>query len=105
MSDFVDIWFILAYMNLGARTYAPPPCPPKHFPTFLTTPVGVGFRPYPKEECMLFCVCVCVCVQHHNMQGARGSTEKQAHKGPLKLTLRERERESVCVCDPTEPGG
>ena len=28
-------------------------------------------------------------VQHHNMQGARGSTETQAHKGPLKLTLRE----------------
>ena len=27
-------------------------------------------------------------VQLHNMQGARGSTEQQAHKGPLKLTLR-----------------
>ena len=26
--------------------------------------------------------------QLHDMQGARGSTEKQAHKGPLKLTLR-----------------
>ena len=57
MSDFMDFLFILAYMNVGACNLPSTPfCPSNHFPTFLTTPVGVGFRPYPKEECMLFCV-------------------------------------------------
>ena len=33
-------------------------------------------------------ICGDLSVQLHDMQGARGSTEEQAHKGPLKLTLR-----------------
>ena len=56
MSDIRGLMVHIGTYELGGTQFALPPCPLKHFPTFLTTPVGVGFRPYPKEVCMLFCV-------------------------------------------------
>ena len=56
MSDFMDIWFILAYMNLGARNLRSTPLSTQTLSYISYHPRRSRFSSVPKEECMLFCV-------------------------------------------------